>query len=112
MRRKSQPDAIVSSQVLGRAGCGPCGEVLGRAHHRHAQVRAEADSDHVLGDLVSHSNAGVKALGDDVRHRVVDADLDVDVGIVAHDLGQLGPENAGCCMFGGRDADGSHRLVA
>ena len=67
--------------------------------------------DHVLRHLLAASHAGVIALGDDVGQAVVDDDLDLDVGIVAQELGELRQEDRVGRIFGGRDPDGAGGLV-
>ncbi|MNT67497.1 hypothetical protein D3C72_2056480 [compost metagenome] len=91
MCRKSQIDAIVLRQIVRRLGHASAGKVSGRGDDSDTQVGTDAHGDHVLVHLIAQAYARVKALGYDVRHRIVDVDLDVDVRVVPQDLGQLGP---------------------
>ena len=77
---------VWAGQVLRRLRPRPACEIGRRADDRHAQVRADAHRDHVLGHLLAETDAGVVALGDDVRQAVVDDDLDLDVGVVRQEL--------------------------
>ena len=52
----------------------------GRADHREAMPRTDRHRDHVGGDGLAESDAGVEAGRDHVDQRVVDDDLDADIG--------------------------------
>ena len=73
-------------------------EIAGRADHREAMPRADRGRDHVGGDGLAETHAGIEASRDHVDQGVVDHDLDADVGIVLekarhdrqqHQLGRL-----------------------
>ena len=98
------------------SSCGVFGAAAWRnrraPHHGHAHVRPDAHRDHVLGHLLAAAHAGVEALGDDVGQAVVDDDLDLDVGIVGQELGELGPQDRVGRMLDRGDPDGAGGLVA
>ena len=73
---------------------------------------ADPHGDHVFLDLLAEPHAGVEALGHDVGEGVVDADLDLDVRIVARQPGDGGIEHAVGGVLAGADADGAGRRVA
>ena len=84
-------------------------EVGWSANHCHADVRSDAHGDHVLRHLLAAANAGVEALVDDVGQAVVDDDLDLDVGILAQERHEFGPEDRVGDIVDGRDAGSCRR---
>ena len=61
-----QIDAAVVDQILRRLGFRSLFELRRRADDRHADVRADAYGNHVLGNLFPGPHTGVESLGDDV----------------------------------------------
>ena len=57
-------------------------EIRRAADNDDAHVGCNADCDHVLGHVVSQTNADVEALGHDVGEAVVAADFNLDIGVM------------------------------
>jgi len=57
------------------------GEVGRRADDRHPQVGAHADAHHLALDHLADPDPGVEPLLDDVDERIVDAHVEIDVGV-------------------------------
>ncbi len=76
--------------VGGQVGRGPwhgmTRKVVGRAHHRHAQVRAHRHRDHVARHVLGQPDAGVVAGGDDVDQAAFGDDVHVHPGMAPHVL--------------------------
>ena len=72
----------MGSQILGRPRLRPAGEIGRRTDDRRAQVRADADGDHVLRHHLAGSDARVEALRHEVGEAIVDDDLDLDIRVV------------------------------
>ena len=109
--RQPQVDALVVGQVLRRVrlrvGC----KIGGRSDHRHAQIRPDAQRDHILGDLLAEANAGIEPFGDDVGQAGIDRQFDMDVRVAGQERLQNGPEDAVGGVLGGGDADRACRLL-
>jgi hypothetical protein len=85
---------------------------VGGTHDRHAYVRTDTNCDHVLRDLLAYSYTRVIALRDDVGQRIVDGDLDLDVGIGRKEFGQFRPEHGVGRIVDRCDPDRASRFVA
>jgi hypothetical protein len=81
MRRQAQVDAIVVDELLRRLRLRMAAEIGGRANHRHAHIRADANGNHVLCHLLPATHAGVVSLSHDIGQPVIDDDLDLDIGV-------------------------------
>ena len=99
-------------EVVGRLRLAAGSEVGGRADDRHAQVRSDANGDHVPRDLFAQANAGVVAAGDDVGQPLLHRDLDLDVRVVRQQPLQRRPEDGFGGVLAGGDADGAGGLGA
>ena len=99
-------------QVLRDVRLGAAFEIGGSAHHRHAEVGADPQGDHILVDLLTQPHACVVAICDDVLETVITDDLDVDVGILGQERGKGRPEDGLGGVLDGGDADGPGGLVA
>ena len=82
MREKAEVDAVVADEILRFLRLRPLAEVIRRSDDGHAQIRSDAHRDHVLGNLLAASHAGVVAIGNNVAQPVVNDDLDFDIGIL------------------------------
>ncbi|KAG5725946.1 hypothetical protein E4T56_gene19971, partial [Termitomyces sp. T112] len=88
----AQVDAIVLGQILRALRHGVLREIIGRSDTGHAQRRPDPHRDHVAGNRLAKADARIETLLDNIDKAVVDADLDVDVGIERQDALQGGPE--------------------
>ena len=88
-----QIDAPMARKVMRGMGHAMLGEVVRRAHHGHAQVRADPHRHHVLVERLAEPDTGIKALGDDVRETGIDAHLDMHVRILGQQPGQPWPQD-------------------
>jgi hypothetical protein len=102
---KAQIDAPVLGQVVRRARNLPILKVGRWADDCHAQVGPDPDRDHVLGDGLAQPDAGVEPISHDVGQTRIDAQLDMEVGIIRKQPLERGPEDRSGCMLGGSDAD-------
>ena len=101
----------MSGEVLGGFG-GRTRRIVRRGDHCHADVRSDANSDHVLRYLLAHAYAGVEALRDDVRETVVDDDFHLDVGIVGQESLESRLQHRYRGVLAGSDANRSGRSIA
>ncbi len=86
-------------------------EIRGGGHSRHAQVRPDADRDHIPRDLFAQAHAGVELAGDDVDQAGFDNQLHLDVGIIRQQPLKRGPEDRLRRVLAGVDADRAGGLV-
>src|SRR5258708_4522844 len=71
----------------------PSCKVRWRTGHGHSKGWADAHGDHVLVNVIAHPYAGIEALGCDVRKRVVHAEFNADIWILAQQRSQPLPKN-------------------
>jgi hypothetical protein len=88
-RLQPQLDAGMRGQVVRLSRPAGPREIGRRARHQHPLVRADADRDHVALEALAEPDAGVEALLDDVDELLLHRDLDLDVGMVGHQPGEL-----------------------
>ena len=99
-------------QILGHPGRRFPLEIRRGADHRHAHVWADRNRDHVLRECFAEAYACIEALGDDVDEAVVDADLDVEVGIERQKAGDRRQEDRLGRLVADGNPDRSCRFVA
>ena len=103
---------LCAVRSCGFFGNARCLQVLWRADDCHPHFRRDADRDHVPGDLIAVANADVVPVCHDIREAVVGDDLYLEVGILAKDLRQPGPQDCLSRVIGRGDADRTRGFVA
>ncbi len=78
---------------------------IGRRSHHHASPRvSERDCDHVDGYAFGAADPEIKTARDDVHHAALGDDIDVDLGVLAHEWQDEGREDLPRCCREGVDA--------
>jgi hypothetical protein len=71
-RGHAQVDAAMARQIARVLRRGMLRQIGGRSHHRHAQIGADAQRDHVLFQAFAQPHPGIETLGHDVGQRAVE----------------------------------------
>jgi hypothetical protein len=112
----SRDVAVVEAIVVLQVGGGLRARVpleIGRSpDDDQARVRAYADSDHVLLDILSPSDSGIEAITDKIRQPAFNADLNGDLRVLKEKLGQRRRQHEAGATLGRRNSDGARRLAA
>ncbi|MCY1363937.1 hypothetical protein D9M69_507200 [compost metagenome] len=101
----------MASQVLGLARFGMHGEVLGRADHEHADIRADRHGDHVFGNQPATAHSGIETLANDLVEAVVGIQFHADVGVLGEKWLDGRPKYRSDSELVGSDTDSAGRLV-
>src|SRR5437867_10283394 len=88
-RTVSKVDALVAEQVTRRFRLSTRLEIRRRAHDGRPVIFGDPYSNHVLLDELSEVNAGVEPSSNNIDATVVGGDVEDDVRVIAHKLGQF-----------------------
>ena len=99
-------DAGVSNKILRPGRLRMIFEVRLRTDDGEAKIGTDSRRNHILGQLLSHPNAGVVALGHDVGEAVIEHELDLDVGVFGKEFSELGPEDVVDRIVSSRNPNG------
>src|SRR5947208_199691 len=98
-------------QILRRLGLSVLFEIGWRRDGGHLDFRSDPHCNHVAGNALPHSDAGVEALADNVAQGVVDDEVYLDVRVFAEEGSKRGPQDRFRSMIDRSEADRPGWLV-
>ncbi|MNI28003.1 hypothetical protein D3C73_817640 [compost metagenome] len=84
-------------------------KISGGGDGDQAHIRCDTHRNHILGDLFTQTNSGIKTAADDIGQGVIQGDLDIDIRVVRQKCLQHRPQHRVDGMFAGGDADVARR---